>query len=211
MLLPMRDQSWLLRETLAAHVAHVRPDAGVGQQMLLTRALAPEGFVADRAAVRRDAVVNPHVVLQSVVAAEGLTAYLAHEALPTIVQLAVLLQRFLRRELPPAHVARESTLAVEVTLVFLESERIPIGLAAQVADRLATVTVNNLHVHIQIALDLEALVARVAHVILTLMRMLPPIVISQRLPAFADGVALAARIRVFGSVRLVHVLLQLVF
>lgn len=210
MLLPMRDESRLLRETLAAHVAHVRPDAGVRQQMLLIRALAPERLVADRAAVRHDAVVNPHVLLQGVAAAEGLTAHLAHGALPTIVQLAVSLQRFLRRQLPPAHVTRESTVAVKVTKVLLKRERIPISLAAHVADRLATVTVNTLHVHIQIALHLEALVASIAHVILTL-RMLPQVVLSQRLLAFADGVALVAGIRVFGCVHLVYVLLQFVF
>lgn len=39
MLLPMRDQSWLLSKTLAAHIAHVRPDADLRQEMLLTYAL----------------------------------------------------------------------------------------------------------------------------------------------------------------------------
>lgn len=63
MRLPMADQTRLLSEGLAANIAHVRPDAGVDEQMLLESSPAGERLVADGTTVWFVAGVDPHVHL----------------------------------------------------------------------------------------------------------------------------------------------------
>lgn len=85
MRLPVTDQTRLLREGLAADIAHVRPDTGVDEQVLLERGPAREGLAADGAAVRLVTGVNSHMHLQSAIPRERLAALLAHHVLLALV------------------------------------------------------------------------------------------------------------------------------
>jgi len=82
---PVADQAWFLREGFAANIAHVRPNPGVDEQMLLESGPASEGLIADGAAVRLVPGMDPHVHFQSTVSRERLAALLAHHILPALV------------------------------------------------------------------------------------------------------------------------------
>lgn len=95
MRLAMHSQSWFLLEFATAHIAHVRLDGGVRQQVLLVRVRLPERIAADLTIIRLNTVVHPHVSPQASIVAKCLVAYLADD----LARFALFLRRFLHRQL----------------------------------------------------------------------------------------------------------------
>lgn len=162
MRLPVADEARLLRESLAANVAHVRPDAGVDEQMLLERSPTRERLVADGAVVWFVAGVNPHVHLQPTVPREGLAALLAHYILaPLVLPEHVLVEVLLTDHPPLAHLALVLGFVMRELLMHVQGVAVETGLAADVADdRLLPMA--EADVIGEVALDLELLAAGLA-------------------------------------------------
>lgn len=159
---PVADQAWFLREGFAADIAHVRPDAGVNQQMLFECGPASERLAADGAAVRFVPGVDPHVHLQSTVPREGFAALLAHHVLPALVLPEhVLVEVFLADHSPLAYLTLVLGLVVRELLMHVQGVAVETGLAANVADH-RLLPVAEAYVVRQVALDLELLAAGLA-------------------------------------------------
>ena len=161
MTLPVANQSRLLRESLAANVANVRPLARVYENVLLLGGLPPERLAANGTRERLHTRVHSHVRVQ-VPAAEPLAAGRAQHLLPGLVPGQMLLEILLSGHPSPADPAHELRLVVPVLHVSLQRVKILAEMAANVAHYRRRVAVILLHVMVERFLDLELFAARVA-------------------------------------------------
>lgn len=159
---PVADQARFLGEGFPANIAHVRPNSGMDEQMLLESGPASEGLVADGAAVRLVPGMDPHVHFQSTVPRERLAALLADHILPALVLPEhVLVEVLLTHHPPLAYLTLVLGLVMRELLMHVQGVAVEAGLAANVADH-RLFPVAETYVIRQIPLDLELLAAGLA-------------------------------------------------
>lgn len=182
---PVANETGLLRERLAAHVAHVNTFAGMQKKMLTKAAVPGESSVADRTTVRFIARMNPHMLPQVVILEEGLAALLAHRLfLPLVLRQHVLIQIRLRDESPMTQRTFVFGLIMRVLLMSIQAVAIAARLAAYVAYHRRFPMIQS-RVSGEIALDLEFLTTLLAR-ITVMLRMLAHKMRSQGLLTGAD-------------------------
>lgn len=192
--LPVADETGLLRKSLPAYVAGVRPLAGVNQYVLLLRGFAREGLAADRAGERPDALVDPQMEIQISLLTEGLAARGTHHLLLTLVPDQMLIEILLRGQTTLAYLALVGRLVVSVLHVRLDGRYVLTCVAADAANDGRLAVVHLIRVLLQVVLDLELLLADRAG-ILKAARVLPNEVILQGALVVALVVADVARIQ----------------
>lgn len=166
--LPMADETGLLRERFATHVADIDAFAGMQKQVLAETAVSGESSAADRTIIRFVARVDSHVLPQIVVLEEGLAAFLAHGLLlPLVLRQHVLIQVLLSDETSVALRALIFRFIVRVLLMRIQTVAIAASLATDVAYHRRFPMIQS-GMRSEIALDLELLTTVLAGVIVVL-------------------------------------------
>lgn len=166
--LSVANETGLLCEGFATHVASVDPLASVQKEMLAEAAVPGERSSAYLATVRLVAGVDSHMLPQIVVLEEGLAALLAHRFLfPLVLRQHVLIEILLRDESSVAPRALVLGLVMRVLLMRVQTMTVAARLAAHVAHHRCLPVIQP-GVRGQVTLDLELLAAVLAGVAVVL-------------------------------------------